>query len=153
MALKGPTPIDLPVALLTPVEYGSRIRPKIHALHYATWHDTPLIGGSTILEAATGSSSGVGKDLDERVEMFGFRRNAGLVARARRRKELKKKPLGLKKNSTLIISTCHKINFCCLRSRSRIDWHLFDDLLCRLDFLLLEFRVEASDWPDVSTLS
>ena len=39
--------------------------------HYTTRHDTPLIGGSTILEAATGSGSGVGKGLDERLAMSG----------------------------------------------------------------------------------
>ena len=96
MALKGPTPVDLPAALLTPVEYGSRVRPN-YALHYATRHDTPLLlGSSTILEAATGSGSGIRKDLEERLKMSGIRRNAGLVARACRRKELKRKTLGLK---------------------------------------------------------
>ena len=95
MALNGPTPVDLPAALLTPVEYGSRVRPN-YALHYATRHDTPLVGSITILVATTGSGSGVGRDLDERLEMSGIRRNAGLVARSCRRKELKRKPLGLK---------------------------------------------------------
>ena len=93
MALKGPTPVDLPAVLLTPVEYGSRVRLN-YALHYATRHDTPLVGSSTILEATTGSGSGVGKDLDERLEMPGIRRNACLVARACRRKELKRKTTG-----------------------------------------------------------
>ena len=89
MALKGPTPVDLPAVLLTPVEYGSRVRLKIYALHYATRHDTPLVGSSTILEAATGSGSEIGMDLDESLETSGFHRNAVLVTRARRRKELK----------------------------------------------------------------
>ena len=40
MALKGPTPVDLPAVLVTPVEYGSRVRPKIYALHDATRHTT-----------------------------------------------------------------------------------------------------------------
>ena len=96
MALKGPTPVDLPAVLLTPVEYGSRVRLN-YALHYATRHITPLLlGSSTILEAATGSGSGIRKDLDERLKMSGIRRNAGLVARACRRKELKRKT-GFKK--------------------------------------------------------
>ena len=95
MALKGPTPVDLPAALLTPVEYGSQVRPN-YVLHYATRQDTPLVGSSTILEATTGSGSGVRKDLDERLEISGIHRNAGLVARACGRKELKRKTLGLK---------------------------------------------------------
>ena len=111
MALKGPTPVDLPAVLLTPVEHGSQIRPEIYALHHATWHDTALVGSSTILEAATGSGSEIGKNPDERLEVSGFRRDTVLVTSVRRRKDLKEKPLGLKKNSTLIISTCRKINF------------------------------------------
>ena len=112
MALKGLTHVDLPAVLLTPVEYGSRVRPKIYALHYATRHDTPLVGSSTILEATTGSGSEIGKNLDERLETSGLRRNAVLVTRARRRKELKKKkPLGLTRTQTLIFSTSGKINF------------------------------------------
>ena len=74
------------------------------ALHYVTRHDTPLEESSTILEAATGSGSVIGKDLDERLEMSRFRRNAGLVARARRgRKSMK--TLGLKNNSSFNLLT------------------------------------------------
>ena len=152
MALKGLTPVDLPTVLLTPVEYGSRVRPKIYALHYATRHDTPLVRSSTILETATGSGSKIGKDLDERLEMSGLRRKAVLVTSGRRRKELKEKPLGLK-NSTLIISTSRKINFAVPGLDRGSTDSFADDLLCRLDFLLLEFRFEASDWPGVSTSS
>ena len=99
MALKGPTPVDLPVALLTPVEHGSQTRPEVYAPHHATRHDTPLVGSSTILEAATGSGSGIGKNPDERLEVFGFRRDAVLVTSVHRRKEVERKTTGLKKNS------------------------------------------------------
>ena len=95
MVLKCPTP----VALLTPVEHGSQTRAEVYAPHHATRHDTPLVGSSTILEADTESGSGIGKNLDERLEVSGFRRDAVLVTNARRRKEVERKTTGFKKIS------------------------------------------------------
>ena len=65
-----------------------------YTLHYATRHDTPLVGSSTILEATTGSGSGVGKDLDERLEMSG---TAGMLVSSLvlvGERNSKEKPLG-----------------------------------------------------------
>ena len=100
MALKVPTPVDLPAALLTPAEHGSQTRPEFYAPHHATRHHTPLVGSSNILEAATGSGSGIGKNPDEKLEVSVFRRDTVLVTSVCRRKGLeRKKTTGFKKNS------------------------------------------------------
>ena len=84
--------------------------------------------------------------------MYGFRRNAGLVARARRRRN-SKETTGFKEQLKLkSFNTSGRLNFYLQGLDQGSTGYFFDDFLRRLDFHL-KFRIEASDWPDVSTSS